>query len=52
MGEGTGYANSLLIEDRETQPALSRSLGGYASQYQNDMLFLDWLDSIHWSDKK
>jgi hypothetical protein len=51
LGGGIGYANSLLIEDGESQPALFRSHGGFAYQYHNDAMFLDWLDSIHWSDQ-
>jgi hypothetical protein len=51
LGGGIGYANSLLIEDGETQPALFRAQGGYAYQYKNDVMFLDWLDSIHWRDQ-
>ena len=49
LGSGIGYANSLLIEDGENEPALFRALGGYAHQYSNDTAFLDWLDSVHWS---
>lgn len=49
LGGGIGYANSLLIEDGESEPAMFRALGGYAYQYSNDAAFLEWLDSIHWS---
>jgi FMN phosphatase YigB (HAD superfamily) len=48
LGDGIGYANSLLIEDGETEPAMFRALGGYAYQYLNDEQFLDWL-SLNWS---
>jgi FMN phosphatase YigB (HAD superfamily) len=51
LGGGIGYANSLLIEDGETEPVLFRALGGYAYQYSNDTFFLEWLDSVHWSDQ-
>jgi hypothetical protein len=51
LGDGIGYANSLLIEDGETEPAKFRALGGLAHQYQNDELFLDWLEAVHWSDQ-
>jgi hypothetical protein len=51
LGDGIGYANSLLIEDGETQPALFRAQGGYAYQYKNDGMFLDWLDFIHWRER-
>ena len=50
LGEGIGYANSLLIEDGEREPALFRAMGGQAYQYSNDAAFLEWLDSIHWQD--
>ena len=49
LGGGIGFANSLLIEDGEDEPALFRALGGYAHQYSNDEAFLKWLDSVHWS---
>ena len=48
LGGGIGYANSLLIEDGETEPAMFRALGGYAHQYLNDEQFLVWL-SLNWS---
>jgi len=51
LGGGIGYANSLLIEDGETEPAKFRELGGLAYQYQNDDLFLDWLEAVHWSEQ-
>ena len=51
LGGGIRYANSLLIEDGETESAMFRALGGYACQYQNDKLFLDWLEAVHWSDQ-
>jgi hypothetical protein len=51
LGGGVGYANSLLIEDGEPEPALFRALGGYSYQYSNDAAFLEWLKSIHWSDQ-
>ena len=49
LGDGIGYANSLLIEDGENEPALFRSLGGYAHQYSNDAAFLEWLDFVDWN---
>lgn len=49
LGGALGYANSLLIEDGEHEPALFKSLGGHAHQYTNDAAFLAWLDSVHWS---
>ena len=49
LGGGIGYANSLLIEDGESEPASFRALGGYAYQYSNDAALLAWLDSVHWS---
>ena len=48
LGGGIGYANSLLIEDGETEPAKFRALGGAAHQYSSDESFLDWLGSVHW----
>jgi hypothetical protein len=51
LGSGIGYANSLLIEDGEDEPAKFRARGGLAYQYQNDELFLDWLESVQWSDQ-
>ncbi len=51
LGGGTGYANSLLIEDGESEPAKFRASGGTAYQYQGDELFLDWLKTIPWSDR-
>lgn len=48
LGGGIGYPNSLLIEDGVTEPAMFRTLGGYAYQYLNDEKFLDWL-SLNWS---
>ena len=50
LGGGIGYDNSLLIEDGETEPAMFRASGGYAHQYINDGTFLEWLESIHWSN--
>ena len=50
LGGGIGYENSLLIEDGENEPALFKALGGYAYQYSNDAAFLEWLDSVHWSN--
>jgi FMN phosphatase YigB (HAD superfamily) len=49
LGGGIRYANSLLIEDGETEPAMFRALGGLAHQYTDDKAFIAWLDSIHWS---
>jgi phosphoserine phosphatase len=49
LGGGIGYANSLLIEDGETEPVQFRSLGGYAHQYSNDAALLEWLEAVHWS---
>jgi FMN phosphatase YigB (HAD superfamily) len=49
LGGGIGYANSLLIEDGESEPAKFRALGGQTHQYTNDQAFLEWLDSVHWS---
>ena len=43
LGGGIGYANSLLIEDGETEPAMFRALGGYAYQYLDDEKFISWL---------
>ena len=51
LGGGIGYANSLLIEDGEREPRLFRLLGGHAYQYSNDTAFLEWLDSVPWSDQ-
>jgi FMN phosphatase YigB (HAD superfamily) len=51
LGGGIGYANSLLVEDGESEPAMFRALGGQAHQYVNDQTFVEWLDSIHWSRK-
>ncbi len=51
LGGGIGYANSLLIEDGESEPAKFRALGGLAYQYRNDGLFLDWLKTVNWSDQ-
>jgi len=48
LAGGIGYGNSLLIEDGETEPAMFRTLGGYACQYLNDEMFLDWL-TLSWS---
>jgi hypothetical protein len=50
LGEDIGYANSLLIEDEKSEPAKFRELGGQAHQYSTDALFLEWLDSVQWSD--
>jgi FMN phosphatase YigB (HAD superfamily) len=49
LGGGTGYGNSLLIEDGEEAPSLFRSLGGWAYQYSTDDHFSEWLASIPWS---
>ncbi len=49
LGGGIGYADSLLIEDGESEPAMFRALGGHAHQYTNDKAFLEWLDSVRWS---
>lgn len=51
LGGGIGYANSLLIEDGESEPASFRTCGGTAYQYQGDELFLGWLKAVHWSDQ-
>ena len=51
LGNGIGYENSLLIEDGENEPALFRALGGTAHQYSSDAVFLEWLDSVHWSNQ-
>ncbi len=48
LGEGIGYHNSLLIEDGAKEPALFRSHGGLAYQYQGDLLFRQWLQQIGW----
>jgi hypothetical protein len=50
LGGGIGYANSLLIEDGETEPALFRELGGNAYQFRSDELFWDWQET-YWSDQ-
>jgi hypothetical protein len=49
LGGGIGYANSLLIEDGETEPAMFRAQGGTAYQYSNDEAFLSWLSPLDWS---
>ena len=46
LGDDIRYHNSLLIEDGDYEPALFRSLGGYAYQYSTDALFVDWLRSV------
>jgi FMN phosphatase YigB (HAD superfamily) len=51
LGGGIGYANSLLIEDGENEPALFRALGGYAYQYSNDAAFMRWLNSVQWGNQ-
>ena len=51
LGDGIGYANSLLIEDGENEPALFRAAGGTAYQYSNDEQFLNWLEAIPWSNQ-
>jgi FMN phosphatase YigB (HAD superfamily) len=51
LGGGIGYTNSLLIEDGENEPAMFRSLGGWAYQYFNDAAFLEWLERMHWSEQ-
>ena len=51
LGDGIGYANSLLIEDGESEPAMFRACGGSAYQYQSDEVFLDWLKAVRWSDQ-
>ena len=48
LGDGIGYADSLLIEDGETEPERFRQLGGYSCQYSNDELFSKWVHSINW----
>jgi hypothetical protein len=50
FGNDIHYANSLLIEDGETEPAKFRKLGGYAYQYSTDELFLEWLHAINWNN--
>jgi len=49
LGGGIGYADSLLIEDGEEEPALFTACGGTACQYQGDELLLEWLETVHWS---
>ena len=48
LGGGIGYAESLLIEDGEYEPARFRRLGGSAYQYSTESAFLDWLASVPW----
>jgi phosphoserine phosphatase len=48
LGDGIGYANSLLIEDGPKEPALFREQGGVAYQYENDDFFRQWLEQIGW----
>jgi len=49
LGNGIGYANSLLIEDGITEPKRFRELGGYAYQYSTDALFSEWLQK-NWNN--
>ncbi len=51
LGEGIGFANSLLIEDGESEPERFRKLGGYAYQYSGEKDFSKWVHSIDWSNK-
>ncbi len=51
LGSGIGYADSLLIEDGETEPALFRAAGGRAYQYMDDAAFLDWLAASGWNEE-
>jgi hypothetical protein len=48
FGKGIGYHNSLLVEDGVNNVRKFRENGGYAYQYENDELFLRWLESIRW----
>ncbi len=48
LDNGIGYADSLLIEDEESEPAKFRQLGGYAHQYVNEKSFTKWVKSIDW----
>jgi hypothetical protein len=48
LGQGIGYADSLLVEDGETEPKMFRELGGYAHQYTNEKAFAKWARSIDW----
>jgi hypothetical protein len=49
LGNGIGYANSLLIEDGVTEPARFRTLGGRAYPYSNDTDFRKWLEGTGWN---
>jgi hypothetical protein len=49
FGPGFGYKQSLLIEDGERNVGRFRAKGGYAYQYENDSLFLKWLQSVEWN---
>lgn len=49
LGEGIGYADSLLVEDGPQEPALFRARGGIAYQYTDDASFRDWLLRNGWS---
>lgn len=48
LGDGIGYANSLLIEDGPTEPAMFRARGGIAYQYTDDERFQHWLAQQGW----
>lgn len=48
LGNGIGYANSLLIEDGETEPEKFRRLGGVAYQYKGEKAFSKWAASMEW----
>lgn len=49
MGDGSGYANSLLIDDDETNVKKFHRLGGHAHRFTNDKTFSKWADSLDWS---
>jgi FMN phosphatase YigB (HAD superfamily) len=48
FGDGTGYCQSLLVEDGTNNVRKFRAHGGHAYQYENDMLFLKWLEATGW----
>ncbi len=48
LGNGIGYANSLLVEDGETEPEKFRQLGGVAYQYKGEKAFSKWAASMEW----
>ena len=48
LGNGMGYRQSLLIEDGANNVRKFRANGGYAHQYENDELFLSWLEAVKW----